>query len=1043
MDSKLTDNINRQRFVLEHEQNFSVIAPAGVGKTKAIVDRIVNIALSEGDKDNSRLQRLVVVTYTRKSADEMHHRTRNAIMEKGVSPEVIRRLNRAYFGTIHSYCLELLRQHGTFLGLPTTVEVAENDELLWSRFLYHTDQLSNILPEKVEQQFLRHTQLEPLYLLARKSRIKAGIAHLNSNSPYPEINFTQLLEFPPNNRAKGKIETGQKQLHRWLKTFEDEEGFIPPPIYEMGGKEFQHLWKTSFQPLRDWLSEVAYVLVSHVSHCYRNFRVSQGVLTYDDLVDLTGEILKDEHLGAEIRAEGKHVILDEAQDTDPAQFEVLSEITRPESAQGTWLKEGKAPPGAGRFCMVGDPQQSIYGSRADLDFYQYVHNKLLDDADTEELFFEVTFRCDEKIVDAVNLFFPSILDGKGKPGEQVEFVPLKARPAAGSGQIFRALLEPPDELMNERRQQAVVLGYVRAFVDWLKKLKPNDLRAGDWSDVAILCPRNEWLEALDRELKKSGYSTQVLSRTEQLSSVPAYAWFTALMLAISEPENAFEIAGLLREVFGISDHDLVLYYQKWGKNPDDFPATAHALQILHPVENKGIVAEKLNLLAHARQHAVTLPLREAVAYLVDSVCMRERLASLPLGHKNEFSILLDNLISQSGVAEAERMSLPEWSYSLIEKLNAPVKNDASQPDHIQLLSCHKAKGLEWDAILLPFFSRPIGFALNNYPQLYYPKGERDPLLAIDKHHNRDNYKIQADREKEKELDRLLYVAMTRARKTLVLFDDKAFFSSNKLSFSERLKISSDDSNNKSWVNLPTTNQPDTEIKKETVKADTIQNGDEDKEFAFNITSLDEARARAWGKFKRVTPHTLVKPVSDFIADRDEPEQILGHEFPEESSNTAAMEYGNWWHTMMERNDWDQERETWKNHCAFSVNSTDCPQPQRGRREIDLLFKSDLVENLAASDYKICSEVPLLWGSVNIVYEGLIDLTAYDLDRDQWIIIDWKTHQLSKQKYAADLREQYEPQINAYANSLREIYGRPVKAYLYATALGQLIEINNT
>ena len=482
----LSDNANRQRFVHEHKQNFSVIAPAGVGKTKAIVDRIVNIALSDGERKDSRLQRLVVVTYTKKAADEMHHRSRNAIMEKGVNPEVVRRLNRAYFGTIHSYCLELLRQHGTLLGLPTSVDVTENDELLWSRFLYHTDQLAGIIPDQVERQFLRHTQLEPLYLLARKIRLKATDANINAISPYPELNFAQLLQFPPNNKAKGKVEAGQELLRRWLKTTEDAEGFIPPPVYEMGGKDFQHLWRVSFQPLHDWLSEVAFILISHVSQCYRKFRVTQGVLTYDDLIDLTGDILKDNRVGAEIRAEGKHVILDEAQDTDPAQFELLTEIARPESARGTWLKRGREPPGAGRFCMVGDPQQSIYGSRADLTFYQQVHNKLLDDAETEELIFEVTFRCDEKIVNTVNLFFPSILDGKGKSGEQVKFVPLKTRPNAGSGQIFRTILETPGGMKVERRQQPAVLAYVRAFVLWLKTLEPGDLRASDWSEVAIL-----------------------------------------------------------------------------------------------------------------------------------------------------------------------------------------------------------------------------------------------------------------------------------------------------------------------------------------------------------------------------------------------------------------------------------------------------------------------------------------------------------------------------------------------------------------------------
>lgn len=1037
MDTILSDNVIRQRFVNEHEQNFSVVAPAGVGKTKAIVDRIVNIALTDGGRNHSRLRRLVVVTYTKQAADEMHHRTRDAIMQKKVSPEVLGRLNQVYFGTIHSYCLELLRQHGTLIGLPSTIDVTENDELLWSRFLYHTDQLSNILPKKVERHFLRHTQLEPLYLLARKNRVKSVNKQLNTFAHYPDLDLTSLIQFPPNKRSKGKIEMVQKQLQRWLKAMRDDEGFIPPPICEIGGKEFQNLCKASFQPLRDWLSEVGSFLIAHVSNSYRNFRVSQGVLTYDDLIDLTADILKDKTVGAEIRAEGKHVILDEAQDTDPGQFEVLTEIARPESAQGIWLKNGGIPPGTGRFCMVGDPQQSIYGSRTDLNFYQHVHKKLLKDAQGEELFFKVTFRCDEKIVEGINLFFPSILNGEGKLGEQVKFVPLKARPNCGSGQIIRKTLELPQEMEIKKNHQAITLAYTQAFVGWLKNLEPNDLRARDWAEVAILCPRNEWLEALNRELKTSAFSTQVLSRTEQVRTIPSYAWFTALMLVISEPENAFEIAGLLREVFGISDHDLVTYYQYWKKNPGRFPTTAHALQILHTVKHNSIVAEKLNLLTHARQHALTLPLHDAVTYLVDKIHLRERLSKLPLSDSTESQILIDNFITQSVIAETDRMSLSDWTHSLIEKMSDQIKSEPAKDGHIQLLSCHKAKGLEWDAVLLPFFSRPIGFALKNYPQLFYLKGENRSLLAIDKHHEHESYKIQAEREKEKELDRLLYVSMTRARKTLVLFNDEVFFSSNKSSFTERLKISFGKTNNKIWTNLPKTNHPETRGKR--APAPTFS-----EEIKDITTSLDLARNHAQGKFNRVTPHSLVKSVSALITDRNEPEIILGHEFSEKSLLTSATEYGNWWHKMMEINHWEQDIVSWKNHCSLNVESTVCPSSERGKKEIDLFFKSDLVEQLLVSKYKIFTEAPLLWSLDNItVYEGLIDFVAYDLKKEQWIIIDWKTHQIAGPEMTTKLYEQFKPQIDAYASALRHIYCQPVSAYLYPTALGQLIEINKS
>jgi superfamily I DNA/RNA helicase len=50
-----------------------------------------------------------------------------------------------------------------------------------------------------------------------------------------------------------------------------------------------------------------------------------------------------------LREENFHVILDEAQDTDPAQFSVLTEITRPPDATGLWLETETAPSTAWSF----------------------------------------------------------------------------------------------------------------------------------------------------------------------------------------------------------------------------------------------------------------------------------------------------------------------------------------------------------------------------------------------------------------------------------------------------------------------------------------------------------------------------------------------------------------------------------------------------------------------------------------------------------------------------------------------------------------------
>jgi ATP-dependent exoDNAse (exonuclease V) beta subunit len=79
----IADEAARQRFAQEWDCNFSVIASAGSGKTRAITDRIVEIA-KHPQRALERLPQLVVVTYTNRAADEMQQRTRQRILEAGL-----------------------------------------------------------------------------------------------------------------------------------------------------------------------------------------------------------------------------------------------------------------------------------------------------------------------------------------------------------------------------------------------------------------------------------------------------------------------------------------------------------------------------------------------------------------------------------------------------------------------------------------------------------------------------------------------------------------------------------------------------------------------------------------------------------------------------------------------------------------------------------------------------------------------------------------------------------------------------------------------
>src|SRR5881398_1785848 len=184
----IADDDARQRFVRELDRNFSVIASAGSGKTQAITDRIVEVA-----KDRQRalewLPQLVVVTYTNRAADEMQQRTRQRILEAGLPLEFVEAFGRAFFGTIHAFCMKLLATHGHRLGLPARLETITDDDDLWNEFVEQQTEIGRSLGEENRHRLLRLMQARQLMELARK---QDHYFLPQSLAPCPECDFSKV-----------------------------------------------------------------------------------------------------------------------------------------------------------------------------------------------------------------------------------------------------------------------------------------------------------------------------------------------------------------------------------------------------------------------------------------------------------------------------------------------------------------------------------------------------------------------------------------------------------------------------------------------------------------------------------------------------------------------------------------------------------------------------------------------------------------------------------------------------------------------------------
>src|SRR6516164_726197 len=255
---------------------------------------------------------------------------------------------------------------------------------------------------------------------------------------------------------------------------------------------------------------------------------------------------------------------------------------------------------------------------------------------------------------------------------------------------------------------------------------------------------------------------------------------------------SYEIVGVLREIFGLSDDELAGFAKGDG----------YKFQIERRTKGRGLVADTLNLLAQIRETLPHQPLFSAVSEIVRMTQLRERLRTLPREQCGDSVNELEKLLSAAASAEAQHSSLADLALTLRRNFDTIRDTEPAEADAIQLITAHKAKGSEWDAVIVPFLAREARLgATGAYPRII--AGEQ-PQIAFD-YSDFADVKEELERVQRQEMERLLYVALTRARHTLVLALDADFFRGKRGVYSDTqlkwLKAAADEPNERIVSNL--------------------------------------------------------------------------------------------------------------------------------------------------------------------------------------------------------------------------------------------------
>lgn len=441
----------------------------------------------------------------------------------------------------------------------------------------------------------------------------------------------------------------------------------------------------------------------------------------------------------------QHLLVDEFQDTSINQYALIKNLIA-----GWEENDGRS------LFLVGDPMQSIYRFReAEVGLFLETCESGLAQKKLDFLQLQVNFRSCENIIDWSNKNFLKIFPPENDPlSGAVSYAASVAAKAATSEQAIKL------HTFIARDDQAEA----EAIVNIIR-------RAPAEQSIAVLVRNRSHLLQLSKQLREQGIRFQAVD-IDALLNRPVVQDLLALTRALLHPADRIAWLSILRAPFcGLSLSDLHrLCVNEQART---------LLDLLHDDSRRAALSADgeqrirrvLPVLQDAMQNRARQNLRLWVEHawlaLGGPACL---LHDAELVDAEEFFFLLEELDSSS---EAEAISELQ---DRVEKLYA--KPDTGADGRLQLMTIHKAKGLEFDTVIVPGLGKtPKADSSHLLYWLEQPgmHGDTDllfgPIKSARGEQNKTAEYIQALETEKKYLEnaRLLYVAVTRAKKQLHLF----------------------------------------------------------------------------------------------------------------------------------------------------------------------------------------------------------------------------------------------------------------------------------
>lgn len=1008
-----------------------VSASAGSGKTKVLTDRVLNLLLC-----NYAPEKILCLTFTKTAAVEMANRLSFILrqwallddaslkaqlvalkgddFEKDLIPRA-RKLFACFLEvkggmkimTIHSFCEKLLKRFPIEAGLSPSFDVLDEKD-------------AHQYMQRAIQEILKSSSFNQQMELISCYVNEKTFAQLMCSFDDQRDNFKRLLE--KHKSSKQLIET----IHRVLNVspFDTKESLVHT-IYEGTDFEaFQNYYLTQKNEIRKKLKPEEIDIAKKLLHVldkikalqlaklttafleiglavlssYEKLKSKSGVLDYDDLILQTRQLLVQSNMSEWVlyKLDGgiDHILLDEAQDTSPEQWTIIRQLS-----EDFFSGESKSDIIRTLF-VVGDKKQSIYSFQgADPDEFEKMKTFFKEKIESSkndfcDIALNISFRSTQAVLDLVNLTLsnPRAVNGVLQKNEEAVHRPARTQ-EAGLVEVWPLARYEKKETAKDIWKLPVlqntsvgtsiklaqqIASHIKEMLQ-KKEMLLSQNRPIEAGDIMILVQRrNVFVNDLARALKElkipvAGVDRLVL--TEHIAVMDLISLGAFLLL----PSDDLALAEILKSpICNLSEEDLfqVAYHRKgslWDSLKTHFPQLYEKL------------SEWLNLLD-------TMNPFELYNVILGSFGIRTAFLK-HLG--SEANDALDEFLNLALQYEQAHQPSLQGFLKWVKSGKVEIKRDLDQNNiqAVRIMTVHASKGLQSPIVFLPDTCRKP----NHSPSLVWVDDipiwlTKKALIPYSCETFINSYKSL----EEKEYNRLLYVALTRAKDRLYICG----YENGKASL---------DGN---WYDLVASSLPNYQKDTKTIWAcsqeKTVKEDLKQEKYSVHYEYLPD-----W--FNTSAPQEPVpsKPLVPSKPEIEEPALFSP------IKNKQALKRGIFIHKLLQLLPSVAPED--RQYILEKTTPMDITLPEH---LLDVFEKKELVELFSKESL---AEVPVVGNVDNFIVSGQVDRLV--VTSNAVLIIDFKTNRAPPVE-PKDIPLAYVRQMNMYKSLLKNIFpDKNVKCYL--------------